>query len=201
MTSCSAYSFREFLFAEICKHLSKEDVKNIAFSQNLPPDYLVKDGPEVLLKLEASDKFSEFNLTPLVVIMKVIGRKDLSKKVEKFAKKKQKQHKQKATPNILMMKQFQITSNSKMSYLLLKIAVDQFKETQAVAIEIGNLKVAEVAGSAAATIEQQLLEKLSQISSHLSGETIHSHRASEDFSIASSGSSLESSYRGKTVSV
>ena len=187
---------REFIFQEICEHLTPKEVKHLAYTQSLPIPYLTKDGPEVLLKLETLDKFSESNLDPLAEMMRVIGRKDLAKKVEKY--KKQKQQKRCKKPKDIpiavdeqTLKQCQVTAGLQIAKVQVRMLLEQIEELQSTARDIGNSRLVEHVADAIEVIEQQLQQKLS-----LASTAVHMRHDSTDSSLDGRHSSLTSSEDG-----
>ena len=199
-TDIQVQKFREFILQEICEHLTPKDIKHLAYSQHLPPQYLTKDGAEVLLRLEILDKFSESNIAPLAEMMKVIGRKDLAKKVEKFKSLKKQKHCKK-TKDIPVdehtLKQYQIAASLKIVKLQVKMLLEQMEEVQATAKDIGFRRVEDEVADAIMIIEQQLQQQLS-----LASAALHMPQASTDSSLedsCSAYSSLSSSEDGREV--
>ena len=191
---------REFIFQEICEYLTPKEVQQLAYTQALPATYLSKDGLEVFLKLEMLDKFSDSNMAPLADMLKVISRKDLAKKVEKYIKK-QKHCRPKKTKDGLaideqILKECQIVASLNIAQHQAKILLEQMEEVHATAREIDYRRLEERVAVAVTLIKEELQQQLS-----LASTALHMRQASTDSSLeesCSAYSSLSSSDDGRS---
>ena len=192
--------FREFIFQEICQHLTPKEVHQLAYTQNLPAPYLSKDGTEVLLKLEMLDKFSDSKPTPLAEMMKGIGRKDLAKKVEKYVKKQRqcrskKQERDSLTVDQQVLKQCQIKASLKIAKYQTNILLEQLEEMYTTAREIEHRSLEDRVADAVTLIKEQLQQQLSLVTTALEMRQTSADSSLED-SFSSPPSSLASSEEG-----
>ena len=174
---------REFLFQEVCQHLAPKDVRSLAYSQDLSGKYLyTNDGIEVLLKLEMEGRFSKHNLSPLAEMMKVIGRKDLAKKICKYAKK---QRKPKDSPGFEEC-QIDLAASLKIVTTRTKIALEGVQDR---AREFGDKKMEDSIAKVIAIMEQQFKQRLFRLGS--SGSSDEDTSASRHSSSSSSDDGQE----------
>ena len=172
---------KEFLFKEVCQHLTPTDVKHLAYSQDLPGRYVyTNDGIDVIFKLEMEGKFSKRDLSPLAQMMRVIGRKDLAKKIRKYAKK---QKNAKDSPELQML-EINLAERLKIAKAQTKI---HWEELQAEAKKLGCRIIEDNIAGLLAIIEQPFQQKRSLAtrlgsSSSSDGDTPDSPRSSSSSS-------------------
>ena len=189
-------------------HLTSKEVYQLAYIQDLPVPYLEsKDGTKVLLQLETLDRFSASKLTPLAEMLKVIGRKDLARKVEKYHShktsraKKQKHQKSKrdipAVDQVHMLKRDQAEAGLKRTKLQVRMLTEQLEEVQATAKDLDNKGLEESVTDAITIIKQGLQQKLSTADTILSQQRPSRDSLGESSSQRSSTASSSSSEDGQ----
>lgn len=122
----SSKDFRMLLF-DLSQDLSKHEIEGIIAIEELPADTHEQSALRVLLKLEMLGKIDAAKPSTLEAVLKNVGRMDLAKKVEKFAKQKKSK---KSSPRPDEALELNLRANLEVTLVQMRILHEQLMHLQ-----------------------------------------------------------------------